>query len=173
MAGGHDAVDACCVAVEPRRREAGAAGIVGVDGGGAAAGHGDALVVELHLLQTSLLDQAVDEDLVGLGQGAAHKLGHHDVAAHVAVLAQVQALLGHTEPQLDGLGWLAGKAAAEGPFLLDVQAERGVDVGLDADSEVVEAGVVLHLAADAWQVADAVCSGLETAGDGGTSATDR
>lgn len=54
--------------------------------------------------------------------------------------ADVQALAGRAEAELDRLGGLAGQGAAEGPAVADVGAHGRVDVGLETVAEIEEGG---------------------------------
>lgn len=98
--------------------------------------------------------ETADEMGMGAPQGLLDEAGDEAVAVQVDVLAQVEAGGGGTETgeaQLDGLAWLAGQGAAQGPALADVDAEGRAAMGLEAvgqrmeDAGVGDVGAALSL----------------------------
>lgn len=100
--------------------------------------------------QLGLFDDALDHLLAsGLGLGL-DEADHGDVALDLDVLAEVQAVGGGTQllqANLALLGRLdAGLVAGDAVLVAHVDAERDVDVGLQAPGHVVEAAVEGDLA---------------------------
>lgn len=89
-----------------------------------------------------LLHQPVHQLAMALFERFLDKPHHHDVALHLDVLADVQALPRRANAELRGRLGFTGQRAADAPFRADVEAEGRIDVRLQAVGEVVEAGVI-------------------------------
>ncbi len=139
--------------------DAGVAGARGGDEGGAF----EAFVVGVAFFDVGFFDQAVDEGAVGFFGRFAHEARHGEVAFHFDVFFKPETLFGEAEPEFLGLAHLAGEAAAEGPAAFHVETHGGVDVGLEAVGEVVEAAHEGEGAGDAGEVADFVGDGVPLA----------
>lgn len=94
---------------------------------------------------------------MGLFQCSLYKLGHDNVAVHVAVFAQVETLARDVEAEFDGCCWLSRKASSNAPFFFDIQTQGRVYMRLHAIKEVVEAGVVCDVSRDSGYITDSIC----------------
>lgn len=89
-----------------------------------------------------LLDESVHHLGVALFEGLLDESHHHDVALHADIFPDVETLARCTDAHLGSLSRLTGQRASDTPFRSDVEAERGVDMCLQAIGEVVKACVV-------------------------------
>lgn len=89
-------------------------------------------------------DEAADEFGMRVFEGLLHEGDEHDVAFHLDVFAEVEPLARNSETEFSGLFGFARERTPDGPFCFYVEAERGVNVGLEAFGEVVETGVVAY-----------------------------
>lgn len=115
--------------------DAGAIGIVGVGI------IGETSIAAGGFLQLRLDNETSHESSQSILKRLLDKFGHEHIALQLYVFSQVDTCDGSADSEFNRLHGLSRQTAADGPFLLDIEAHGCIAVRLHSVGEIVEAGL--------------------------------